>query len=33
MPQTVIVKEAVACIATGAVHPGPKPEGIFMALL
>lgn len=25
IPQTVIVREAGACIATRAVHPGPKP--------
>jgi hypothetical protein len=33
MPQTVILKEAVACTATRAVHPGPEPEGIFMVPL
>jgi hypothetical protein len=32
-PQTVISKEAVACIATRVVHPGPEPAGIFMVLL
>ena len=32
-PQTVILKEAVVFIATGAVHPGPKPGGLYGAFI